>query len=581
MEAKGLKNNRIGCWLIVAFFVLCWLFFFFVYPYHLYYKEEITLFVQQPDCLKAYFLKPAFFCELLGDYLTQYFLWRGGGSTIIVFFLIFSWWGLRNSFRTMGMKSFQSAIWALVPVAIECALSCHLEYPLSMNICFALSVWTFVLCTRISNVVVRRVLHLFILLLLYLLGGAHFLIYALLVIAFELKQKRSIIFSISMLLAAFLIPFFVGYLFYLTPTQSYYYPLISRYMLAHPFIYLLTEAGLLFTLLPIWLQCLSKDFVAAGCLVVTIVISLFLCYNQKEERTLAFSCEAYFGHWDKVIRMSQKDSSPSYLSVYYTNLAYAKKGRLCDELMNHYQPGPYGLLMNIKETMGYIYAMASPDALIACGDMAQAQHSAMLAMMFTPHQRSSRMMRRLADIAMVNGEYSVARKYLLMLSHTSLHKTWANRQLDILNDSTVNVQLSERRQSLARQDTLFSANQWQLSLINLLKANPTNKMAADYLLCLHLLNKDLKSFKEDYDVYYYPIFGSNPPRLYQEALMECMSPNKTPEAQLRHYRISTKVFRDCLNYLAAYQKVQGDGKLLRAQFGKTYWFYHYYAQLKS
>ena len=105
-------------------------------------------------------------------------------------------------------------------------------------------------------------------------------------------------------------------------------------------------------------------------------------------------------------------------------------------------------------------------------------------------------------------------------------------------------------------------------------------MAADYLLCFHLLNKDLQLFKKDYDRYYYPAFGSFPSRLYQEALIACMNEKENPQEQLKHYRISAKVYQDCLQYLSIYEDAKGDGRAVEKLFGKTYWFYYYYAQLK-
>lgn len=192
------------------------------------------------------------------------------------------------------------------------------------------------------------------------------------------------------------------------------------------------------------------------------------------------------------------------------------------------------------------------------------------------------MMRKLVEIAIVNEDYAVARKYLRMLSHTSLHQEWAKKRLEIINAGQGDsISLwTEKRRMLPQQDTLFFANQWRTSLANLIESNPRNKIAADYLLCFHLLNKDLKLFKEDYNRYYYPTFGTHPPRLYQEALMACMNEQENPQEQLEHYHISSQVYKDCLKYLSIYEATQGDGRALEKQFRKTYWFYYYYAQLK-
>lgn len=561
------------------FFIACWIFFFSLYPYHLHYKEQITLCVLRPDFLQTYLQKPAFVAEICGDYLTQFFLWTGGGSCILVCTFLLTWMGLRRALAKIGVTH-HASLWALLPIVAEWGLSCHLEYPLSMSLGVLVSVWAFSLSALFTSARYRGILHFCMLIVLYGSIGAHFLIYTLLSVIYECRKNCRL--SFFLLIISILIPLSGSYLYYLTAGQAYFYPLINGYMLHRPFVFLLTESFLLLSMLALFAPRLNKQWVALSIILITGTFTLCKAYDAAEEETLAYSSEAYFGRWDKLLRRSKANAHPSYLSAYYTNLAYARQGRLSEELMNHYQPAYHGLLLQINESTGYVYAMASPDALMECGDMAQAQHSAMLAMTFTPHQRSSRMLRRLAEIAIINEDYAVARKYLRMLSHTSLHRKWAEERLEIIRsgESESIPYWANKRRMLPQQDTLFSANHWRASLANLIESNPQNKLAADYLLCFHLLNKDLELFKEDYDRYYYPTFGSLPPRLYQEALIACMNEHEDPQKQLKHYHISTQVYGDCLQYLAIHDDAKGDGRALQKQFGKTYWFYYYYAQLK-
>jgi len=574
-------RKQIDAIFVFLFFIACWVFFFRLYPYHLHYKEQITLCVLQPDFLQTYLQKPAFLTEICGDYLTQFFLWRGGGGSILTSIFLLTWLGLRTALTRIGITH-HTSLWALLPITAEWALSCHLEYPLSMPLGLMFSAWAFILPTWSTSIRTRSILHTALLIILYCTIGAHFFTYALLAIIYECRQSGNCQLSLFLLMIAILIPIGSSYFYFLTPKQAYFYPLISNYMLRQPFVFLLTESFLLLSLLPAFITRLDKRWIALPVVFVLSATTLSKAYNAPEEKTLAFSSEAYFGRWDKVIQLNKNNDYPTYLSAYYTNLAYARQGKLCEELMLHYQPAFHGILLQINESTGYIYAMASPDALMECGDMAQAQHSAMLAMTFTPHQRSSRMMRKLAEIAIINEDYGAAKKYLRMLSHTSLHHEWAKERLALIEsgqrDSIPNW--ISRRRILPQKDTLFSANHWRASLSNLLESNPQNKMAVDYLLCFHLLNKDLQMFKEDYDRYYYPTFGLLPPRLYQEALIACMNENENPQEQLKHYRISAEVYKDCLQYLSIHEEAEGDGRALEKRFGKTYWFYYYYAQLK-
>jgi hypothetical protein len=297
---------------------------------------------------------------------------------------------------------------------------------------------------------------------------------------------------------------------------------------------------------------------------------------------LGLSSEAYFGNWEKVKTMSNKAKYNTYLSSYYGNLVSAREGKLADELLTHYQAAHLGMFLAISETSSYINLMSAPDVLMQCGDMAQAQHSAMLSMLFTPHQCPSRMVRKLAEIAIINGEYSIAEKYLNILSKTTLHRKWANENKQLIASDTAKFVFSGKRAILSQKDTLVSPNDWRNTLINLLESNPQNKTAADYLLCYHLLRKDLELFKADYDSYYYETFGYTPSEIYQEAILLVLNKNDRQQYtdELKKYRISSNVWKLSQEFLSLLENRQQNEEKIRSTFVNSYWFYYFYAQIR-
>ena len=148
-EHKRTTNLLVYC-VITLFFILCWGFFFWVYPYHLYLKEQLTLFVMHSDYITAYLYKPAFLAEMAGDYLTQFYLLIGGGATILTLMMALFWWGIRSVLKRLNIDR-HAGLWALLPVIAEWALSCHIEYPLSMVIAITIAVWSSVAYTAIKK----------------------------------------------------------------------------------------------------------------------------------------------------------------------------------------------------------------------------------------------------------------------------------------------------------------------------------------------------------------------------------------------------------------------------------------------
>jgi hypothetical protein len=578
-----MKKNHIDTTCVVLFFICCLGVLSFLTPYTQYTKEQLSLFALNVDTLSAYLSKPAVLAGIVGDWLTQFYLWRGVAAVIITLVLLGVWAGMRLALRRLGVTA-HASLWALLPVGSELALTCHVEYPLTMSVGLLMSLWLFLLVTQISvsrRAVWRTVAHLIALPVLYVMAGAPCLAYALLALTDELRRSRYLP-ALTLLSMVVAMPL-AGYTFYLlSPAQSCYYPLIGGYLWHSPFIFMMTEAALLLALLPL---CGIRLFhTRAFALVLTVVWTggtISYVYDAKCESDLAFSSEAYFGRWDKVLRMSKQSHPFSALSTYYTNLAYARKGELPEQLMQHLQPAHYGLLQEVNEKLDYLHDVAACDALLACGDQSGAQHAALVGMTFTPRQRSTRLLRKLSDIALVNGDYDVARKYLHLLSQTTLHRHWAEERLHILNSGQQDSipAWNRARQLLPKSDTLYHANQWRISLSNLLDGYPQNQIAADYLLCYSLLQKATPEFKADYDRHYYPVY-STPPRLYQEALLMCIPDSADESAYLKHYHISPAVYSECRDYIALRKQVPPTDPTMRQRFGKTYWFYFDFAQIK-
>ena len=127
-----------------------------------------------------------------------------------------------------------------------------------------------------------------------------------------------------------------------------------------------------------------------------------------------------------------------------------------------------------------------------------AEHCAMLSMIFSPRNSGSRMIKRLAEINLVNGDDEAALKYLRILDKTLLHKSWAEKRIPGQQTPRVKEWLEKKRRDIPTQDQLRSGNDAVTSLRNLVASNAGNLRAYEYLLCYHLLSKDLRSFVEDY-----------------------------------------------------------------------------------
>jgi len=87
-----IKRDGFIKWGLVALFAIaCIVFFLFYYPYHLFFKEQMQLFLFTSDYSLSYLYKPAALSCYLGDFFTQFFYLRGGGPVVISLTLCLEW----------------------------------------------------------------------------------------------------------------------------------------------------------------------------------------------------------------------------------------------------------------------------------------------------------------------------------------------------------------------------------------------------------------------------------------------------------------------------------------------------------
>lgn len=576
MGANGAKQHKIAqILMVVAAMVACWCWFAFAARYTLYTKEQYVLFVADWTAVSEYLTRPATLAMIAGDYLTQFYLLIGGGATILTAVMMLLWWGVRTALKRFGASGLSATMWALMAVAAEVALNCHLEYPLAMSLAAVVAAWSFVAWSKWREGWAKYVAAIVVAAMLYWAVGAHAFIFVVMSAAWACKERRWG-WGVATVLLATMAVAAIGHLMYLPAVQSFCYPIIENYILQNCYIYLLTEVVILLAILlsrrSAWLGALASIVLAVG---ATMQI-----YDRGQEYWLGMSCESYFGRYDKVMeRADQNWEHKSYVASYYTNLMLAMRGELSERLTEFYQPSTYGLLLDVDEKSNYCYVMAAIDATAAIGDMAEAQRAALLAMTFSPHQRSSRVAKKIVEIAMVMGERELAEKFLWQLERTALHGDWARARRQMIEQGDERIEIERRK--LVKNEGFVGANDWYPALYGLVEANGANRMAVDYLLTMHLLRKDRERFIADYERYFYPLWGAQPPKIYQQALMIAFDNEQDLLAAIDRYHISAEVQRECTEYARIYASERGRGQKLQERYEKTYWFYCNFAQISQ
>ncbi len=522
-------------WITAALIAVpCFTFLHFFYPYHLYLKEQLLLFQATSDYFLSYFDKPAWLALYAGDFFTQFFYFKGGGPTVITVSLLVLWWLSLQAFKQFRFTGRWAAPASLVLVIPEFLMLCGLHYKLGSTFSFILALAAFLIYTRLrprNSGLRSSLLLLFFIPFLYWTAGSGVFLFLLCVIIFTLVQKKPRIqYLIFPLCLALLLPPASKSVYLLPAGKLYLYPRSQQ---------------------------------------TTLTI------DMAWEKVLSMDSESFWGHWDYVLNLADKYQLKNPVASYFTNLALSQTGMMPDRLMDYYQPATKGLFLPVSSESTPMTILFSNEVFFRLGDMNMAQHSAMLGMIFSPDGRSSRLIRRMADIHIINGEYDAAEKYLRMLEQTLFHKRQASVRREQIRTGSI-----PERANIPALDSIRRGDDYVASLNILLESNPGNKAALDYLLCYHLLNKDIPSFMEVYERWVLKD-GSRVPDLYSQAILIYLTQRNTPAHVVRSYGIPDNIIVDFMDYTRMFEEYKAQSGPLRKRFGKSYWFYYHFAVMVS
>ena len=537
------KHHISAVSLVALWSVACFVFFQFFYKFHLVHRLDVQLFLYTHDYVLSYFQYPAWLASLSGDFLTQFFYFEVGGPLVLLlsiltlgslFYLalgkLIPVW-IKNEKVNKHFWFWIRVVLSLVLMTWEALRNCGIDYRLSSTMALIGGIGLFLsyLCTPSRFRYFSAIL---LLLLAYWLFGYGIWALLIFILACELGLRRYLLASVC-LAGSIIIPFALRQSYHFTVKQSFLYPTDSFWD--------------------------KPDFMI--------------------EKLLTLDVLSTSGQWNKVAILTEKYDLKSGLGAYFFNLSHGQRGDLPYRLLDQSQPGPLALLFQLNPKMSPLAIWSSNEAWFQMGDMTMAEHSTLLGMIFSPNHRSVRMIKRLAEINMVNGDTTATMKYLRMLQKTWLYKSWAEERVPGNESKTVKTWLQKKRTFIARMDTLRDAVNPPVSLRVLLDSNKDNLLALDYLLCFDLLAKDIAAFMADYDRYKLPKHEV-PEQLYAEGLLIGLMQRKASAEEVKPYMIPPQLFSDFTNYTTLYEKGFFGRDYLKKQFGKTYWFYYHFATFK-
>jgi len=594
---KERKIRALTISISILFFAVLLVFWGVYYPNHLVQKEQMQLFLTDFDYLASHLAIQGGFAIYLGEFLTQFFLFPWVGA-LVVSGIIFS---LYYSTQCVLKRLFGNRlnVLAFLPAVGYCFLLCNDFFYISGAMAVGVSIWAVVVYLRMPSPNTRMLLGLILIPLIYWLFGGAYILFVLSVISIELviRFKKdttlspipSILwFIIGCLLIVISLPLIVRhYLVLDTLLQCYFSSAYYKFSLIVP-----TAVILIFLSVPLLIlyQFIVQNTLSARVrTILQIAFGVFLllymgygCYhypNIEEEKEMIYDNMVYRQQWSDIVKKAEENPPTGSQGRLALMLALGQTDQLSTRLFS----------FNPKLTDFFIpYKLHGMAPLIAnepyfyLGLINFSQMLAMESIDSTPDAvMPVRAVKRYAETCIITGQYVVAAKFLGYLQKTLFYRNWANDASTYLNnEEKINAHplWGKLRSNQVKDDFYFQFDQMDLTMIALLRGNPKNRMAYEYLMSSFLLQKDLDQFLK-----FLPMMTrmnySETPLVYQEALfyIKTLLP-EWPEA-LNQFKVSDDVRKRIELYADAF-KNGGSKKpgLMKKLYGNTYWYYVHFTE---
>ena len=481
--------NKYHQLLATLVFGLCVFFFWRVrYPFALTYQEQLQMFLFDSDYFSGLMAEPGGLARYVAEFLVQFYNSVAIGATILALLMMLM---QRLTWRLMGCQShyFLSFLPAVLLWFTMGDESVKLTYVVALLMAMAIS-W--LMTKYINKVKPQRQMLVKAIALFMLIPILYWLIGPMVVLVALYVMPLSVVWALAvMLLSAHFVPFPLSRVM----TGIGYY----RFPEAIPYILLVIPVLIWILSMVVRRLPQPKPWVV-WCEAVVCCAAIVGCpdlgYDAKKYELMEYDYLVRIRDWKGIIAKAEKQTPDLPMSVGATNLALAMTNQLGERAFDFYQRTSEGLLPRFERN--FATTQLAGEVYFYLGLINTAQRFAFEAMEAIPdYNKSARVIKRLAETNLINGEYDVARKYLQMLDKTIFYRPWAQQALAMLgNEEQINAHplYGTLRQYRLEDDFLFSEDELDKICGQLFMHNHHNQMATQYLVMAPLLDGDAQRF---------------------------------------------------------------------------------------
>ena len=394
------------------------------------------------DHVTTYLDKPGWLACLAGDFLTQFYYFRYAGPIILTLCILLTGYNIRCAVEMADIKGrwVTHSVAFIVMILLIC-FSFHYDYRLSSILAVAGGASVFRVSTSLlisTRMFIKKI---------------------------ERRNEQGLFLNgsgianwvsvISIFVSVFVCHWFFGYGVWVYGALTFA-SCIANIMMAG------TYYRLAALIIPFFLLMLTKRLYYCDFQTIYTYpgIGKLAKPQLDQERTLAVDCKYYFGNYNQVINMVEKDKNPNQYMKFYHDLVMAQF-RSQPASLKKYPNKDIGTFETLKANPSLLTIHALNELYWALDDMTFCERAAMLGNIYSPNCRNIRMVKRLAEINLVRGNYAATRKYLRILQKTFVWKRWADRVFASLDKHATDEEKALLQQYLDKRKDIELAQKKQ------------------------------------------------------------------------------------------------------------------------
>ena len=217
-------------------------------------------------------------------------------------------------------------------------------------------------------------------------------------------------------------------------------------------------------------------------------------FDKEKSRILTYNSLVRQGRWTDIIEKAQKEKPTDFFSLQAINLALGMSGNLTESMFQYDQKGTEGLIG--KDRLDNTTQLITAEALYRLGLTNIAFSTTFdLQEAIMNDRKSGRLMKRMAECMIINGNYKVAAKYLGILRHSLYYADWARHAEKLLGDDNAveaHPVYGPLRRNSFKQEAFYDSTQIDKILAMLaLDSNGSNNLAWQYFCAAAMLKGDI------------------------------------------------------------------------------------------